>query len=51
MSSWSEGYVSDINYTFGYYSELNPNNAIIPFLMAVIALLNKLPQLGCLGII
>ncbi|THA02977.1 methyltransferase [Rodentibacter pneumotropicus] len=38
MSSWSEGYVSDINYTFGYYSELNPNNAIIPFLMAGIAL-------------
>ncbi len=37
MSSWSEGYVSDINYTFGYYSELNPNNAIIPFLMAGLA--------------
>ncbi|MBF0752580.1 MULTISPECIES: class I SAM-dependent methyltransferase [unclassified Pasteurella] len=38
MSSWSEGYVSDINYTFGYYSELNPNNAVIPFLMAGLAL-------------
>ncbi|OOF41596.1 hypothetical protein BKK49_04615 [Rodentibacter rarus] len=37
MSSWSEGYVSDINYTFGYYSELNPNNAVIPFLMAGLA--------------
>ncbi|OOF67921.1 methyltransferase regulatory domain-containing protein [Rodentibacter caecimuris] len=37
MSSWSEGYVSDINYTFGYYSELNPNNMIIPLLMAGLA--------------
>ncbi|KMK51104.1 hypothetical protein RO21_08080 [[Actinobacillus] muris] len=34
MSNWSEGYTSDINYTFGYYSELNPNNMIIPLLMA-----------------
>ncbi|CAM4198668.1 class I SAM-dependent methyltransferase [Psychrobacter arenosus] len=34
MSEWSEGYVSDINYTYGYYSELNPNNTVIPFLMA-----------------
>lgn len=24
MSDWSEGYVADIGYTFGYYSELNP---------------------------
>lgn len=37
MSEWSEGYVSDINYTYGYYSELNPNSMIIPFLMAGLA--------------
>ncbi len=24
MSSWDSGYVSDIGYTYGYYSELNP---------------------------
>ena len=24
MSDWSSGYVSDIDYTFGYYNELNP---------------------------
>lgn len=34
MPDWSEGYVSDINYTYGYSSELNPNNIVIPFLMA-----------------
>ncbi len=34
MSAWSEGYVSDINYTYGYYQELNPQRVIIPFLMA-----------------
>src|SRR5437879_4375184 len=22
--SWSSGYVSDVNYTYGYYRELNP---------------------------
>ncbi|OOS02225.1 Predicted methyltransferase regulatory domain-containing protein [Moraxella cuniculi DSM 21768] len=37
MTSWSEGYVSDINYTYGYYSELNPQNLTVPFLMAGIA--------------
>lgn len=34
MSEWSDGYVSDIGYTFGYYGDLNPNNFMIPFLMA-----------------
>ena len=29
MSDWSEGYVADIGYTYGYYLELNPNR--IPF--------------------
>ena len=34
MSAWSDGYVSDINYTYGYYTELNPNRVVLPFLMA-----------------
>lgn len=34
MSSWSEGYVSDINYTYGYYSELNTQQLDIPLLAA-----------------
>lgn len=37
MSAWSEGYISDINYTYGYYQELNPQRMIIPFLMAGLA--------------
>ncbi|OOF36640.1 class I SAM-dependent methyltransferase [Rodentibacter heidelbergensis] len=44
MSSWSDGYVSNINYTYGYYSELNPNNAVIPFLMAGLALPESILQ-------
>ena len=24
MSDWTAGYVTDIDYTFGYYAELNP---------------------------
>jgi SAM-dependent methyltransferase len=24
MSNWTSGYIADINYTFGYYTELNP---------------------------
>jgi len=34
MSEWSAGYVDDINYTYGYYRELNP-------LWMRLALLNK----------
>jgi SAM-dependent methyltransferase len=34
MTDWTSGYVSDIVYTYGYYSELNP-------LRAKLALLNK----------
>lgn len=33
MTNWSDGYVSDINYTFGYYAELNP----IRFRLALIS--------------
>ena len=32
MSDWSAGYVSDIGYTFGYYTELNPMRAKLAFL-------------------
>lgn len=37
MSSWSEGYISDIDYTYGYFAEINPMQITIPFLMAGIA--------------
>lgn len=29
---WSAGYVTDVNYTFGYYSELNPHRAYLPLI-------------------
>ena len=31
MSAWSDGYVSDINYTYGYYTELNPTRVVAIF--------------------
>lgn len=31
MSTWNAGYVSDIGYTFGYYSELNPLRVKLAF--------------------
>lgn len=34
MANWSEGYISDIDYTYGYYAELSTNSIKIPFLMA-----------------
>lgn len=34
MSDWTAGYVADIGYTFGYYSELNPLRARLAFLNA-----------------
>ena len=37
MSVWSDGYVSDINYTYGYYAELDPQRAVLPLLMAGLA--------------
>lgn len=30
--NWSEGYVDDVDYTSGYYAELNPRNAELAFL-------------------
>jgi hypothetical protein len=32
VSDWTEGYVSDTEYTFGYYGELNPLRASMPFI-------------------
>lgn len=37
MNDWSAGYVSDIDYTFGYYRELNPAQVALAFLNAGIA--------------
>lgn len=34
MSDWTDGYVADIGYTFGYYQELNPLRARLAFLNA-----------------
>lgn len=32
MSDWTEGYVADIDYTYGYYEELNPQRLLVPSL-------------------
>jgi SAM-dependent methyltransferase len=32
VNGWTEGYVSEIDYTFGYYAELNPLRLMVPFL-------------------
>ena len=32
MSDWTAGYVADVGYTFGYYSELNPLRVRLAFL-------------------
>lgn len=37
MSDWSEGYVTDIGYTYGYYPELNPLRLGLAFAHAGIA--------------
>jgi SAM-dependent methyltransferase len=37
MSDWTAGYVADIGYTFGYYSELNPARLRLAFLNAGLA--------------
>ncbi|HJV43469.1 class I SAM-dependent methyltransferase [Caulobacter sp.] len=33
-TEWTAGYVTDVNYTFGYYAELNPLRCRLPLLMA-----------------
>jgi SAM-dependent methyltransferase len=37
MSEWDQGYVTDINYTYGYYAELNPLRIKLAFLSAGLA--------------
>lgn len=37
MSDWTAGYVADIGYTFGYYSELSPQRIKLPFLASGLA--------------
>lgn len=34
MSDWTSGYVADIGYTYGYYSELNPLRIKLAFFNA-----------------
>lgn len=34
MTDWTGGYTTDIDYTFGYYPELNPARASLPLLAA-----------------
>jgi SAM-dependent methyltransferase len=34
MSDWTSGYVADIGYTYGYYTELNPLRARLAFINA-----------------
>ena len=38
MTDWTAGYVADIGYTFGYYTELNPLRVKLAFLKAGLAL-------------
>jgi SAM-dependent methyltransferase len=37
MSHWTAGYVADIGYTYGYYTELNPHRIDLAFLNAGLA--------------
>jgi SAM-dependent methyltransferase len=32
VSDWTEGYVAEIDYTYGYYEELSPQRLLVPFL-------------------
>lgn len=42
MSDWTEGYVADIGYTYGYYAELNPQRIKLAFLNSGVAF----PEVG-----
>jgi hypothetical protein len=42
MSDWTSGYVADVVYTFGYYTELNPIRLRLAFLYAGLAF----PEVG-----
>jgi SAM-dependent methyltransferase len=42
---WADGYISEIEYTFGYYVELNPYRLLFPFLNTGLTPLT--PQFSC----
>lgn len=42
MTDWTAGYVADIGYTYGYYTELNPLRSRLPFLSSGLAV----PEVG-----
>jgi len=42
MTTWTSGYVADIGYTYGYYSELNPQRVRLAILNAGLAF----PEMG-----
>ena len=42
MSDWTDGYVAEIGYTYGYFNELNPQRLKLAFLNAGLAF----PQVG-----
>ncbi|MCK5910274.1 MAG: methyltransferase, partial [Caulobacter sp.] len=33
-TEWTAGYVTDVNYTYGYYAELNPLRCRLPLMLA-----------------
>jgi SAM-dependent methyltransferase/RNA-binding protein YhbY len=37
MNDWSAGYVADLDYTYGYYDELNPLRMQLPFIKSGLA--------------
>lgn len=45
MNDWTAGYVADIGYTFGYYTELNPLRVKPAFLNAGLAFPKKWGQI------
>lgn len=45
MASWADGYVAEIDYTFGYYAELNP--ARIPFALTMQGLMSPTIATAC----
>ena len=42
MTSWTAGYVADIDYTYGYYTELNPARIRLAFTVNGLAF----PEIG-----
>lgn len=36
MTDWTSGYVADVGYTYGYYTELNPLRVKLAFANAAV---------------